>query len=237
MGDLLAVIRDVVWGPVTLILILGIGMILTVKTRFAQIRFLPRAIRSFSGRKSSPAARRSFFTALAATVGTGNIAGVAGAVAIGGPGAIFWIWICGIIGMVLKYAEAVLAVRFRRIHKGEWMGGPMYIIRGGLGNRFRPLAWVYCLFGVVASFGVGNAAQGAAAGQVGAVGIDLGLHSGLLADAAENGGADAVGGVPLVGVVFDDDALVHKGGVVTVGIFGMVGVNGMGIVRRKHEAL
>lgn len=159
MGDLLAIIRDVVWGPVTLILILGIGMILTVKTRFAQIRFLPRAIGSFCGRKSSPAARRSFFTALAATVGTGNIAGVAGAVAIGGPGAVFWIWICGIIGMVLKYAEAVLAVRFRKFHKGEWVGGPMYMIRAGLGSRFHPLAALYCMFGVVASFGVGNAAQ------------------------------------------------------------------------------
>lgn len=179
MGELLAIIRDVVWGPVTLILILGIGMILTVKTGFAQIRFLPRAIGSFCGRKSSPAARRSFFTALAATVGTGNIAGVAGAVAIGGPGAVFWIWICGIIGMVLKYSEAVLAVRFRKFHKGEWVGGPMYMIRAGLATRFRPLAALYCLFGVVASFGVGNAAQ------VNAVTVSLrsamdvyGIHSG-----------------------------------------------------------
>ena len=159
MGDILTAVRDAVWGPVTLILILGTGIILSIRTGFAQIRFLPKAVRDFCGRKSPPSAKRSFFTALAATVGTGNIAGVAGAVSIGGPGAIFWIWVCGIIGMVLKYAEAVLAVRFRQHCKGEWIGGPMYIIRDGLGKRFRPLAFAYCIFGLVASFGVGNAAQ------------------------------------------------------------------------------
>ena len=159
MEDFTAAVREIVWGPVTLILILGTGILLSIKTGFAQIRFLPRAIRSFLGRKSSPEAKRSLFTALAATVGTGNIAGVAGAVAIGGPGAVFWIWICGMVGMVLKYAEAVLAVRYRRQHRGEWRGGPMYIICDGLGMRFRSLAFAYCVFGVVASFGVGNAAQ------------------------------------------------------------------------------
>lgn len=159
MEGFLAGIRDTVWGPVTLILILGTGIILTMRTGFAQIRFLPKAIGCFCGRKSSPAARRSFFTALAATVGTGNIAGVAGAMAIGGPGAVFWIWVCGIIGMVLKYGEAVLAVRYRRFHNDEWIGGPMYMIQDGLGSRFLPLAWLYCVFGLVASFGVGNAAQ------------------------------------------------------------------------------
>lgn len=159
MGDFLVSVRDAVWGPITLILILGTGIILSIRTGFVQLRLLPRAVRDFCGRKSSPGAKRSFFTALAATVGTGNIAGVAGALAIGGPGAVFWIWVCGFIGMVLKYAEAVLAVRYRRLGKGEWMGGPMYIIRDGLGNSYRALAIVYCMFGVIASFGVGNAAQ------------------------------------------------------------------------------
>ena len=159
MEGFLAAVRGIVWGPVTLFLILGTGIVLSIRTGFVQIRFLPKAIRYFCGRKSTSAAKRSFFTALAATVGTGNIAGVAGAVAIGGPGAVFWLWICGIIGMILKYAEAVLAVRYRRRQKGEWAGGPMYMIRGGLGSRFRPLAALYCFFGVVASFGVGNAAQ------------------------------------------------------------------------------
>ena len=104
--------------------------------------------------------RQALCTALAATVGTGNLAGVAGAIAIGGPGAIFWMWVCGIIGMVTKFAEAVLAVHYQTVNKrGETVGGPMYIIRLGMGPKWEWMAVLYCVFGVVAAFGVGNATQ------------------------------------------------------------------------------
>ena len=94
------------------------------------------------------------------TVGTGNIAGVAGALALGGPGAIFWMWIAAFLGMAIKYAEVVLAVRFRQSDGQEgYVGGPMYFIRNGLGKKWRPLAVVYCVFGVIAAFGVGNTTQ------------------------------------------------------------------------------
>ena len=97
---------------------------------------------------------------MAATVGTGNIAGVAGAITLGGPGAVFWMWICAFLGMILKCAEATLAVRFRRKNdKGEWIGGPMYMIEQGLGHKWKWLATIYAFFGVVAAFGVGNATQ------------------------------------------------------------------------------
>ena len=99
-------------------------------------------------------------TALAATVGTGNLAGVAGAIGIGGPGAIFWMWICAVLGMITKFAEATLAVRYRvRDREGNLLGGPMYMIREGLGKRYAWLGSLYCFFGVVAAFGVGNATQ------------------------------------------------------------------------------
>ena len=156
-----------VWGAPTLILILCIGVFLSVKTGFAQIRLLPRALRMFfsrlSGKKETVDGVSSFqalCTALAATVGTGNLAGVAGAIALGGPGTIFWMWICGLLGMVIKCAEASLAVRYRmKNDAGEWVGGPMYMIRLGLSKAFHPLASIYAFFGIVAAFGVGNATQ------------------------------------------------------------------------------
>lgn len=98
-------------------------------------------------------------TALAATVGTGNLAGVAGAITLGGPGAIFWMWVCAFFGMVTKYAEVVLALRFRVRERDGYAGGPMYMIRKGLGEKWRPMAAAYALFGVFAAFGVGNATQ------------------------------------------------------------------------------
>lgn len=156
-----------VWGVPALSLILGVGLWLTLKTRFAQLRLLPKALGDFwhrlTGKERVNTGTSSFqalCTALAATVGTGNLAGVAGAIAIGGPGAVFWMWICGILGMVIKFAEATLAVSFRRKNsRGEWVGGPMYMIRMGLPKAFWPLAGGYAFFGVVAAFGVGNATQ------------------------------------------------------------------------------
>ena len=160
-------INSFVWGVPALVLILGVGIYLSIRTGFLQISLFPRALRKFvyemiGKRKNNGegSAYRSLCTALAATVGTGNLAGVAGAIAIGGPGAIFWMWICAIFGMITKFAEATLAIRYRiRNEKGELVGGSMYMIENGLGNRWRWMSVFYCFFGVVASFGVGNATQ------------------------------------------------------------------------------
>ena len=156
-----------VWGLPALIGILGVGLYLTLRTGFAQLRFLPKAIRDFCSRfsqKDKQGEDKSSFqalcTALAATVGTGNLAGVAGAIALGGPGAIFWMWVCAFFGMVTKFAEATLAVRYRiKTPTGEYIGGPMVMIEQGLGKRWRWLGVLYSFFALVASFGVGNAAQ------------------------------------------------------------------------------
>ncbi len=164
--QLLQRLYDLVWGAPALILILGVGIFLSLRSGLAQLRLLPQALRSFFSRLSAGETKegvssfQALCTALAATVGTGNLAGVAGAIAIGGPGAVFWMWICGVLGMMIKFAEATLAVRYRTTNSsGESIGGPMYMISDGMGNRFRFLAVLYCLFGVVAAFGVGNATQ------------------------------------------------------------------------------
>lgn len=164
MTKILDSVNSFVWGVPVLILILGVGLYLSLRTGFAQITLLPRAVRMFfrrlrghDGEGTSPF--RALCTALAATVGTGNIAGVAGAIALGGPGAIFWMWISGLLGMMIKFAEATLAVRYRQRIGGEYAAGPMYMIRRGLPSRLRWLAGFYCFFGVVAAFGVGNLTQ------------------------------------------------------------------------------
>ncbi len=167
MVAILEKLNSFVWGIPTLVLILGVGLYITVRTKFAQVRLFPAALKAFisnfQGRNKSGdgiSAYQALCTALAATVGTGNLAGVAGAIAIGGPGAVFWMWICAFFGMVTKYAEAVLAVRYRRKNEaGEYVGGPMYIIRDGMGNHWGWLAGIYSFFGVIAAFGVGNATQ------------------------------------------------------------------------------
>ena len=167
MVQILEQVNAVVWGIPALAGILGIGLYLSIRTGFAQLRLFPKALRSFwatlrgkqgTGEGISPF--QALCTALAATVGTGNLAGVAGAIAIGGAGAIFWMWVSAILGMMTKFAEATLSVRFReRNSPGEWVGGPMYMIQNGMGKRWKWLASVYCFFGVVAAFGVGNATQ------------------------------------------------------------------------------
>ena len=161
--DLLQTIYDFVWGIPSLMLILGTGIYLSIRTRFCQIRLLPSAMKMFFSRFSSRDGTSSFralCTALAATVGTGNLAGVAGAIAIGGPGAVFWMWVCGLLGMAIKFAEATLAIRFRaRNRAGEFVGGPMYMIANALPKSYGWLAGTYAFFGVIAAFGVGNATQ------------------------------------------------------------------------------
>ena len=167
MGVVLERINAFVWGAPALVLILGVGIWLSFLTGFSQITLFPKAIRHFfskllgRGRKNDEVSPyQTLCTALAATVGTGNIAGVAGAIAIGGPGAVFWIWVCALLGMIIKFAEATLAVYFQQMNgSGQYVGGPMYMIEQGLGKRWRWLAWLYCFFGVVAAFGVGNATQ------------------------------------------------------------------------------
>jgi len=157
-------VNAIVWGAPALIMILGVGLYLTVRLNAVQLRFLPKAFHQlakmlhakYSGGVSQI---QALCTALAATVGTGNLVGVAGALCLGGPGAIFWMWISGLLGMATKYAETVLAVRFRVKNGSGYAGGPMYVMVQGLGQRFRPMAFVYCLFGIIAAFGVGNAAQ------------------------------------------------------------------------------
>ncbi len=165
MTEILEKISGIVWGAPALVLILGVGLYLSIRTGFAQLRLFPAAVRAFSeqfrGKRAengiSP--RQALCTALAATVGTGNLAGVAGAIAIGGPGAMFWMWVCAILGMMLKFSEAALAVRYRSREKGEYLGGPMYQVRNALGKSWQWLGTVYAFFGVVAAFGVGNATQ------------------------------------------------------------------------------
>ncbi len=166
--SLLEKVNGFVWGVPALGMIIGVGILLTIASGGAQFRLFPKAICMFfkrlrsgeAGHKKNVSSYQALCTALAATVGTGNLAGVAGAIAIGGPGAIFWMWICALLGMVTKYAEATLAVRFRKKNPaGEWVGGPMYIIREGMSKRWHWLCGVYCFFGVVAAFGVGNATQ------------------------------------------------------------------------------
>ena len=155
---MLETVNHFVWGLPALVMILGVGIYLSIKTRFAQLRFLPKALRKFWEMllgKDQQGSFQALCTALAATVGTGNIVGVAGAISLGGPGSIFWMWVCGLMGMVTKYAEAVLAVTYREKAKA----GPMYIIRQGLGEKWYWLACVYSIFGCVAAFGVGNATQ------------------------------------------------------------------------------
>ena len=156
-----------VWGYPILILLLGVGGYLSLRTGFAQLRLLPRTIvkfiKNFKSSKdygNSVSPFRALCTALAATVGTGNIAGVAGAICLGGPGSIFWMWVSGLLGMVTKFAEVTLAVRYRRKSAdGQMIGGPMYMICDGMGMHWKRLATAYAFFGVVASLGVGNATQ------------------------------------------------------------------------------
>ncbi len=166
MTKFLESVHSFVWGAPALILIIGVGLYLSIRLGFVQLRLFPRAVKEFCRRlRPAPAegegvsSFQAMCTALAATVGTGNLIGVAGAICLGGPGAIFWMWICGLLGMATKYAEATLAVRYRVRENGEFLGGPMYTILGGMGEAWRPLGAAYSFFGVVAAFGVGNATQ------------------------------------------------------------------------------
>ena len=161
-------VNNFIWGVPAMVCIFGVGLYLSIRTNFLQIRKFPYAIKTtlgriFRKRDASDGAITPFqavCTALAATVGTGNIAGVAGAIAIGGPGAIFWMWVSALFGMCTKYAEVTLAVHYREINaNGELVGGPMYYIKNGLSKKWHWLAYLFAAFGVLTVFGTGNATQ------------------------------------------------------------------------------
>ena len=157
-----------IWGIPAITCILGVGLYLAIRTGCLQIRKFGYSMKNTLGKmfeKNTAAAGtltpfQAVCTALSATVGTGNIAGVAGAIAIGGPGAVFWMWVSALLGMGTKFAEVTLAVHFReRNEKGDYVGGPMYYIKNGLGKKWMWLAYLYAFFGVCAVFGTGNATQ------------------------------------------------------------------------------
>ena len=163
-----AAINNFIWGVPAMICIIGVGLYLSIRTHFLQIRKFPYAIKTTIGRvfrkkeasEGSMTPFQAVCTALAATVGTGNIAGVAGAIAIGGPGAVFWMWISAFLGMCTKFAEVTLAVHYReRNAEGDLVGGPMYYIKNGLEKHWHWLAVLFSVFGVLTVFGTGNATQ------------------------------------------------------------------------------
>jgi AGCS family alanine or glycine:cation symporter len=185
-----------VWGPVMCALLVGCGVYLSIRLGFLQVVRLPTVLRETFGTLFSRKRRRAragsitpfqaLSTALAGTMGTGNIVGVATAIVAGGPGAVFWMWVSALFGMVTKYAEVVLSLRFRRRNgRGQWVGGPMYVLRDGLG--LPRLGGLYALLGLVASFGIGNMTQvnaisGALSATFGAPELIVGLLcAGLLA--------------------------------------------------------
>ena len=161
----ISAVNSIVWGPVMLVLILGVGSYLMLGLKGLPLRKLFLGFKQlWNGRKAQGKGDVSPFnalmTSLAATIGTGNIAGVATAIALGGPGALFWMWCTALVGMATKYAEAVFAVHYRETNeKGEHVGGPMYYIKNGLGDNWRWLATAFAVFGALAGFGIGNTVQ------------------------------------------------------------------------------
>ena len=174
MADMIASINGkingIVWGAPAMVLILGAGLVLSVLCKFPQFTRLGYIFKNTLGKamkkQEGPAAKgsvspfKAMCTALAASIGTGNIAGVSGAIAIGGPGAVFWMWMSALVGMCTKYSEVTLAIKYREKNaEGDWVGGPMYYIKNGLGPKWKWLAVIFALFGGLASFGIGNMTQ------------------------------------------------------------------------------
>ncbi len=161
-------VNNIVWGVPMLVLLVGTGILLTILTRGFQFRRFGYAMRNTVGKmfrkqqagKGEVTPFQAVTTALAATVGTGNISGVIAAVTLGGPGSIFWLWVTALFGMCTKFAEATLAVKYRERNKhGDWVGGPMYYIKNGLGQKWNWLGILFGIFGALAAFGIGNAVQ------------------------------------------------------------------------------
>jgi len=168
LNHILSAIDGFVWGPFTIVLLVGTGLFLTVRLLFIQVRHLGHAMACLLGKYDQPEDNgdishfKALATALSATIGTGNIAGVATAIAAGGPGAVFWMWITALVGMATKFTSCTLALKYRTIHDdGSASGGPMYFLSKGLGHK-KMGAWLggaFAWFGIVASFGIGNMVQ------------------------------------------------------------------------------
>ena len=168
LGQINTAVNHFVWGVPAMSCIIGVGLVLTFRTNFIQFRKFGYSFKVTIGKifhksestEGSVTPFQAVCTALAATVGTGNIAGVAGAITIGGPGAIFWMWISALLGMCTKFIEVTLAVHYREKNEnGDWVGGPMYYIKNGLGPKWHWLATAFSIFGILAVFGTGNATQ------------------------------------------------------------------------------
>ena len=163
--NLFSTLSGIAWGPYMLAFIAFTGLYLIIGLKFIPLIKIPYALKllknnSSDSDKGEIPPRSALFTAMSATVGTGNIAGVATAIALGGPGAIFWMWIMGFVGMATKYGEAVLAVKYRETDSnGSYVGGPMYYIKNGLGEKWKWLGFLFALFGTIAAFGIGNMVQ------------------------------------------------------------------------------
>lgn len=214
-------ISNFVWGAPAMVCILGIGLYLSIRTGFLQIRKFGLAMKLTVGKIFSKNGQQkegaitpfqALCTALAATVGTGNIAGVAGALAIGGPGAIFWMWVSALLGMCTKFSEVTLAVHFREVDStGTLVGGPMYYIRNGLSKNWRWLGYMFAAFGVLTVFGTGNATQvntittsidsairsfsNVSDGTIGTVNLVLGIVIAILVAFVLIGGVQRIGAV------------------------------------------
>ncbi len=165
--DALGYVNGIVWGPIMLVLLLGTGLFLTLGLRFLTFRRIPDGFRKLWQRREKSESKtgelspfNALMTALAATIGTGNIAGVATAIFLGGPGALFWMWCTAMVGMATKFSEILLAVRYREVTpEGNVVGGPMYYIKNGLGSGWAWLGTAFAIFGAVAGFGIGNMTQ------------------------------------------------------------------------------
>ncbi|MBK1623494.1 alanine:cation symporter family protein [Afifella marina DSM 2698] len=226
LSSFLASVSSFVWGPVMLVLLLGTGLYLTLGLGFLPQRKLGYGFRlALGGRKAQHGDEgeitpfQALTTALSATIGTGNIAGVATAIFLGGPGAVFWMWLTALVGMATKYAEAVLAVRYRESDEnGRYVGGPMYYIRNGLGPRFAWLGWLFALFATIAAFGIGNTVQSnsvarALESTIGVPYVATGVVLAVLTFLVIIGGVKRIGSVaehlvPLMAVLYVGGALV-----------------------------
>jgi len=172
IADAISLVNAHAWGPGMLVLLLGTGLYLSIGLRFMTLRYIPASfrllVRGGRGRgKGDISPFSALMTSLSATIGTGNIAGVATAIALGGPGALFWMWVTALVGMATKYAEAVCAVRFReRDARGNYSGGPMYYIKNGLKAHWHWLAFAFAIFGSLAGFGIANTVQSNSVSQV-----------------------------------------------------------------------
>ena len=217
-AEIVTAVDNFAWGPVMLVLLVGTGLYLSIRSGFLQFTRFGYAMRNTVGKifKKQTAGKgevtpfQAMTTALAGTVGTGNIAGVTGAIFIGGPGAVFWLWISALVGMVTKYSEVVLAVKYReRNAAGDWVGGPMYYIKNGMGSKWKWLGGLYCVFAALAAFGIGNGAQ--AKSIVGS--LNNAIVAFVPSAAASSGTINLICGIILAALV----ALILFGGIKRIG--------------------